>query len=62
VTKSATRWWITDAVASHLDEIGTDNWFVLVKVVVQGRAAIMVYEDGNGKEHARQTIPYMDFP
>ena len=51
-----------DAVASHLDEIGTDDWFVLIKVVIQGRAAVMVYEDGNGKEHARQLIPYTDFP
>jgi hypothetical protein len=29
--------------------------------VSQGRA-VMVYEDGNGGEHARQQIPYTDFP
>jgi len=23
---------------------------------------VMVYEDGNGKEHARQEIEYTDFP
>jgi len=51
-----------DAVASHLSEIGTGDWFVLVRVnVTQGRA-VMVYEDGNGLEHARQEIPYTDFP
>ncbi len=22
----------------------------------------MIYDDGNGKEHARQEIPYTDFP
>jgi hypothetical protein len=22
----------------------------------------MIYEDGNGREHARQAIPYTDFP
>jgi hypothetical protein len=22
----------------------------------------MIYEDGNGNEHARQAIPYTDFP
>jgi hypothetical protein len=22
----------------------------------------MIYEDGSGKEHARQEIPYTDFP
>ena len=62
LSERARCWWIIDAVASHLDEIGTDDWFVLVRVVVQGRAAIMVYEDGNGEEHARQTIPYAGFP
>jgi hypothetical protein len=29
--------------------------------VAQGRA-VMIYEDGTGKEHARQEIPYTDFP
>ena len=49
--------WMMDAVASHLCEIGTGDWFVLVRVsVTQGRA-VMVYEDGNGLEHARQEIP-----
>jgi len=55
-------WWIMDAIASHVDEIGTGDWFILVKVLVQGGAAVMVYEDGNGNEHARQMIPYTDFP
>ena len=41
--------------------------FTLVRLVggrsvVQGRAEVIVYEDGNGKEHARQMIPYTDFP
>jgi len=49
-------------VASHLSEIGTDDWFVLVRVTVTEGRAVMVYEDGNGLEHARQEIPYTDFP
>ena len=54
--------WMMDAVASHLSEIGTKDWFVLVRVnVAQGRA-VMVYEDGNDHELARQEIPYTDFP
>ena len=54
--------WMLDAVASHLCEIGTEDWFVLIRVqVTQGRAE-MIYEDGNGGEHARQAIPYTDFP
>lgn len=62
LSERAQCWWIMDAIASHVDEIGTGDWFILVKVLVQGRAAVMVYEDGNGHEHARQMIPYTDFP
>ena len=51
-----------DAVASHLSEIGTENWFVLIRVQVSEGRAEMIYEDGNGLEHARQAIPYTDFP
>jgi hypothetical protein len=54
--------WMMDAVASHLSEIGTADWFVLVRVTVQGTRATRVYEDGNGHEHARQEIPFTDFP
>ena len=51
-----------DAVASHLCEIGTEDWFVLICVQVSEGRAVMIYEDGNGHEHARQAIPYTDFP
>ena len=54
--------WMMDAVASHLCEIGTEDWFVLIRVQVSEGRAVMVYEDGNGLEHARQAIPYTDIP
>ena len=54
--------WMIDAVASHLCEIGTEDWFVLIRVHVSEGRAEMIYEDGNGNEHARQAIPYTDFP
>ena len=54
--------WMMDAVASHLSEIGTEDWFVLIRVQVSEGRAVMIYEDGNGGEHARQAIPYTDFP
>lgn len=54
-------YWLMDAVASHLDEIGTQDWFVLVRLELEGSMATVVYEDGNGHEHARQAIPYTDF-
>ncbi len=62
LAEKAACFWMMDAVASHLSEIGTKDWFVLIRVqVTQGRAE-MVYEDGNGHELARQEIPYTDFP
>ena len=51
-----------DAIASHLSEIGTGDWFVQVRMIVNGNRATMIYEDGCGGEHARQEIPYTDFP
>jgi hypothetical protein len=59
---AAGAYWLMDAAASHLDEIGTADWFVLIKLQVQQSRAVMVYEDGNGNEHARQEITYTDFP
>ena len=55
-------YWLMDAVASHLDEIGTQDWFVLIRLELEGTSATVIYEDGNGHEHARQAIPLMDFP
>ena len=55
-------YWMMDAIASHLCEIGTADWFVLVRVQTKDTQATMVYEDGNGLEHARQDIPYTDLP
>jgi len=54
--------WMMDAIASHLCEIGTADWFVLVRVEVTEGRAVMIYEDGNSREYARQEIPYTDFP
>lgn len=54
--------WMMDAIASYLTEIGTQDWFVQVKIVVKDNKATMIYDDGNGHEHARQEIPYTDFP
>jgi hypothetical protein len=54
--------WMMDAIASHLSEIGTDDWFVQVRMTVNDISGTMIYKDGNGKEHARQEIPFTDFP
>mgnify|MGYP003336412766 FL=1 len=58
----ASCFWLMDAIASHLSEIGTNDWFVVVKTKVKRSRAVMVYEDGNGMELARQEIEYTDLP
>ena len=60
LAESAACFWLIDAAISHLLEIGTCDWFVLVRVEVSGSSAVMIYEDGNGSEHARQEIAYTD--
>ena len=62
LAEEAECFWMMDAVASHICEIGTEDWFVLIRVQVSEGRAEMIYEDGNGREHARQAIPYTDFP
>ena len=60
LTETAACFWLIDAAISHLLEIGTADWFVLVRTEVSGSSAVMIYEDGNGAEYARQAIPYTD--
>ncbi len=62
LAEQAECFWMMDAIASHLMELGTTDWFVVVKTSVKNSKAIMIYEDGNGNEHARQEIPFTDFP
>ena len=46
LAESAACFWLIDAAISHLLEIGTADWFVLVRVEVSGSSAVMIYEDG----------------
>ena len=62
LAEAAECFWMMDAIASHLVEIGTAEWFVVVKTSVKRTKAVMVYEDGNSNELARQEIPYTDLP
>ncbi|MFM7659235.1 MAG: DUF6876 family protein [Betaproteobacteria bacterium] len=62
LAEKAGCYWVMDAVASHLAEIGTADWFIVVRMEVEDQQAILLYEDGNGRELARQAIPYTDFP
>jgi len=58
----ADAFWLLDAAASYLFELGTEDWFVLVRLKVKDYFAELTLEDGNGGIRARQQIPYTDFP
>ena len=62
LVEQAGCYWIMDAVSSHVAEIGTADWFIVVRIEVEDHQAVMRYEDGNGREVARQAIPYTDVP
>jgi len=62
LAEKAGCFWMMDAIASHLGEIGAADWFVHVRMTVNGSRATMIYEDGCGNEHARQEITCTDFP
>ena len=62
LAEQAGCYWIMDAIASHVTEIGTADWFIVVRIQVEDHQAVMRYEDGNGTELAHQAIPYTDFP
>jgi hypothetical protein len=62
LAETATCFWLIDAAISHLLEIGTSDWFVLVRTEVSGSSAVMIYEDGDRAEYARQEIAYTDLP
>ena len=58
----AGAYWLLDAAASYLLELGTSDWFVLVRLVVSDSHAVLTLEDGNGAVRASQQIPFTDFP
>ncbi len=59
---TAEAYWLLDAAASYLIELGTSDWFVLVRLCVKDSRAELTLEDGNGGIRARQQIPYTVFP
>jgi hypothetical protein len=52
LAEHASCYWIMDAVSSHVAEIGTQDWFIVVRIEVEDHHAVMRYEDGNGRELA----------
>lgn len=62
LANTADIYWLMDTAASYLDEIGATDSFDLIKVQAHNSRAVMIYEDGDGKDYARQEIAYTDFP
>lgn len=62
LAEEAGAFWLMDAAACYLIELGTDDWFVQIVLDVIGSKAVLTLEDGNGHVRARQEIPYTDFP
>jgi len=62
LAEAAGAYWLMDAAASDLLELGTDDWFVVVRLVVNNDNALLTLEDGNGGIRAKQDIGYTDFP
>lgn len=58
----AGAYWLLEATASYLLELGTPDWFVLVRLVFSEHQAVLSLEDGNGGIRASQQIPFTDFP
>jgi hypothetical protein len=62
LAEKAACFWMMDAIASHLCEIGTEDWFVVVHVKVTEGRAVMIYEDGNDMNTPDKRSPTQTFP
>ena len=62
LAEAAGAYWLLEVAASYLLELGTADWFVLVRLRVKDCTAELTVEDGNGIVRATQEIPFTDFP
>ena len=62
LAEAAGAYWLLEVAASYLIELGTADWFVLVRLCVKESSAVLTVEDGNGAIRATQQIPFTDFP
>jgi len=62
LTNNAGCYWLLDAAVSHLVELGTDDHFVLIKLLVNNSSAVLTLEVRNFRVHRKQIIPYTNFP
>ena len=50
LAEQAACFWLMDAIASHLSEIGTAEWFVVIKTTVKRTSAVTRFEAQTGLE------------
>lgn len=63
LAEKAGAFWLMDLIASYgKDPRVKDEPFQVWKLTVENGAGLVVCEDGNNNELARQEIPYTDFP
>ena len=58
LAETAGAYWLMDAAASYLLELGTEDWFVLVRLVVNDSKAVLTLEDGKSVSHFHQVKPH----
>lgn len=61
LASEAGAYWLLDAAASYLMQLGTADWFVLVRLVINDSHVALALEDGNGSVRASQQIPFTNF-
>ena len=58
----ANSYWLVSAIYSHLMTNAIYSEFVVARLIVSGRTADLVLDDGNDQVIAKQAIEYTDFP
>lgn len=62
LAECAGAFWLMDAAASYLIELGTDDWFVQVVLTVTGSRAVLTLEDSNPRQQQLQHLQQMLHP
>ena len=62
VADECQAYWLMDAIASWQASKLRGQPFQVWNLVVGDRSAVLICDNGNGKELCRQKIPYTDFP
>jgi hypothetical protein len=62
LASKANSYWLVTAIYSHLVTQAINSEFVVARLVVSGKTANLVLDDGNDQVICEQYIEYTDFP